>query len=448
MIGMETTRNLFNYIFSKTTATETQVSLHSEHSYLTRFANSIVHQNVMEKNTRLIIKSIVGKRIGEAATNSIKRSNVLRTLEQSIDIAKHKKEDPDYHGLPKPRIYRKATTYFRATQYLSHRKKVNIIHSITEASKPFTCFGAFTTGISEIAIGNSNGLFAYNTGTDAIMRLTMKGDNGSSSGQLSHRDICRMDFNALQNDVFRKTKLSQNPRTDKPGKYTVLLTPEAVSDILIFLGYLGFNSLLYSEGRSCLKGKIGRKIFHRKFTLVDNPFDKRGFSFPFDFEGVPKKKLTLVDNGVVKTLVYDRTTAYKMGKRSTGHCIETGMGPIPYHLVIKKGTETVASMIAGIKSGIAINTFHYVNVVEPRRLVLTGMTRNGTYLIENGHIAYALKNLRFNQSILEAFNNILSISTEMRFVEGGNTYGARFPWGSVLPYITIAGFNFSGTTEF
>ncbi len=448
MTGESAIKSIFDYVLSKSRADETQITFHSEHSYLTRFANSAIHQNVMEKNNQLSIKTIIGKKIAEATTNSLKKPDILNVLEKSIRIACHEKDNPDFFGLPSEKKYRKIRTYFKSTHLFPQKKKIQIIKDIIKSSPPFQCFGAFTLGSNEIAIANSKGLFAYNRGTDATLRLTMRGENGSSSGECSSREINKLNFVTLKNDVYRRTKMAQNPRDINPGRYTVLLSPEAVSDIIGFLGFFGFNSLLYSEKRSCLTGKLRKKLFSEKFTLYDNPFDESGFAFPFDFEGMPKKKVLLVDRGVVSNLVYDRITARKAAKSSTGHFVSYETGPFPFHLVVKRGTTDIKEMIREITTGIAITTFHYVNVVDPNSLVLTGMTRNGTFMVKNGEIAYPLKNLRFNQSVLEALKNIASISCQARLVSTGGSYGSRFPLGSLLPYIAINDFNFTGVTEF
>ena len=448
MIDKPAIQSIFDYIFSKSKAHETQVTFHCELSYLTRFANSIIHQNVMEKNNILSIITTIGKKTGEATTNSLKKSDILNTLNKSIKIAECEKDNPDYCGLPPKTRHKNIHTYFRSTHYFSHKNRACIVRDIIQSSKPFKCFGTFTTGVTEIAIGNSKNLFSYNRGTDCTLRLTMRGKNGSSSGQCSNRDIKKLDFFRLRNDVHKKTRMAQNPQNIKTGKYSVVLTPEAASDILGFLGFFGFNSLLHSEGRSCLTGTVGKKMFSKKFTLLDDSFNERGFAFPFDFEGMPKKKLTLVEKGIVKNIVYDRMTAHKAGKRSTGHFVRYDTGPIPLHLVVKQGQSSFEEMICNTETGILITSFHYVNIVEPKSLTLTGMTRNGTFMIKHGKIAYPVKNLRFNQSILEALKNIIAISRETRLVESGNSYSARFPVGSILPFIAIKDFSFNGITKF
>jgi predicted Zn-dependent protease len=448
MIGKKAIENIIDFVCSRKKQLNTQVLIHSEDSLLTRFANSTIHQNLREKNTVIAITAFIGKKEGTATTNTLTKSAIDQALERAITIAKQKPDDPDSAGPSRPRAYRDLKTYVPVTERFSHGQKAEVLKQIFNQSFPYRCFGAFTTGTTEIAIGNSKGLRAYNKGTDAILRLTIKGKNGSAFGQCAHRDIRELHCEQLHADVLARARKAQNPRKAKPGSYTVILTPEAVSNILIFLGFVGFNGLLYSEGRSCLTGKLGKRIFSRKLNLTDDPLDTRGFAFPFDLEGIPKGRLPLVQNGTVKALVHDRKTARKMNQRSTGHYSGPGTGPIPLNMVIQKGDKTTDQLRKGIKRGIEISSLHYVNVVEPLNLTLTGMTRNGTFMIQNGTLAYPVKNLRFNQSILHSLANIVGISSDIRLVEGGNTYGQRFPWGFILPSLVIDDFHFTGETEF
>jgi PmbA protein len=448
MIGKAKIHDIFNFIISKNKKYSTHITLHSECSYLSRFANSSIHQNVMETNTVITIKTTIGKRTGIAVTNNLNKKSLLNTLDQSVSIAHHEKEDPD---LLKPlgrKKYTPVKTFYESTHLLSHKRRAKIVHEIIQKSAPFRSFGALTTGTTEIALGNTNHLFAYNRGTDSILRLTLKGEHGSSFGQCAHRDINKLNHENVQKTVREKVQKAQNPKKQKPGHYTVLLTPEAVSDILIFLGYLGFNSLFHLDKMSCLTGKVGKRIFSKKCTLLDDPINPKGFAFPFDFEGMPKKKITLVEKGTVRNLVYDRFTGKKLKKRSTGHFTSRESGPLPLHLILKPGRTPYSQIVKNLKRGILITSLHYVNVVEPKSLTLTGMTRNGTFFIKDGTIAYPIKNMRFNQSLMESFKNILSISKESHLVEGGNSYGSRFPQGSILPFLLIDNFNFTGITEF
>lgn len=448
MIGKKAIEELMDYVCSHKNGAATEVCVHAEDSLLTRFSHSTIHQNVQERNCTVSITAFVGKRKATAATNTLKREDVSKTLKQAITLAKHTPSDPDT-VIPSPQQrYHAMNNYVPSTAGFSHHRKAILLKRLFERSEPYECFGAFSTGTAVIALGNSRGLRAYNKGTDAVLRLTVKSTEGSAFGQCGHRDIRALDFDRFHADVLARTRMAQKPRKAKPGTYTVLLTPEAVFEILTFLGFIGFNALRYSEGRSCLMGKLGKRIFSKKLTIVDDPLDERGFAFPFDLEGTPKKKLTLVEQGKVTSLVHDKKTAHRMKQRSTGHYTGPDSGPAPLNMVLKEGNRSLEQLRREIKKGIEVSALHYVNVVEPKSLTLTGMTRNGTFMIEDGAIAYPLKNLRFNQSILLLLKHIADISSTVRLVEGGNNYGQRFPWGFILPFVIVEDFNFTGETEF
>ncbi len=448
MIGKKAIDDVMDFACSAKKGASVEVRIHAEDSLLTRFTHSTIHQNVREENSIVSITAFIGKRKATATTNSISKSDIDRTVKRAIALAKHTPSDDETIGPSPRRRYHAMDLFVPDTAHFSHREKATVLKGLFERGVPFECFGGFTTGTAVIALGNSKGLRAYSKGTDAVLRLTIKGTNGSASGQCGDRDIRNLDIESLHASVLSRARMAQNPRKVKPGSYTVLLTPEAVFELLIFLGFIGFNALRYSEGRSCLTGKLGKRIFSKKLTIIDDPLDGRGFAFPFDSEGTPKARLTLIEDGKVKALVHDRKTARRMKQRSTGHYTGSESGPAPLNMVIQEGTRTTDEIRGKMKRGIEISSLHYVNVVEPKSLTLTGMTRNGTFMIEDGAIAYPLKNMRFNQSILSSLKHIADISCPAHLVEGGNNYGQRFPWGFILPSLLIREFRFTGETEF
>lgn len=239
---------------------------------------------------------------------------------------------------------------------------------------------------------------------------------------------------------------SKNPTSIDPGAYTVILEEDAVATMMFFLGYLGFSALAVQEGRSFMSGHVGEKVTGDNITIWDDGFDPRGVILPFDFEGVPKQKVMLIENGVAKNAVYDTATAAREpGKKSTGHGLPAPntMGPLPINLIMKPGSVSKEEMIASTEKGIWVTRFHYVNPVHPVKAILTGMTRDGTFLIENGKITRPLKNLRFTQSILEAFANAEMFSRELKMIKMG--FGN---FASCAPAVKIKDFTFTGATEF
>jgi predicted Zn-dependent protease len=260
--------------------------------------------------------------------------------------------------------------------------------------------------------------------------------------------------NDINTEDIASTAIDKSVRSADPvdmpeGEYTVVLEEDAVGEMIEFLGYLGFGALAFQEGRSFMCGKLGEKIVGENITIWDDGFDRRGFSFPFDFEGVPKEKVTLIEDGIARAVVYDSLTAGKEGKKSTGHSTGSPVGgPMPLNILMKEGQNTKEEMIASTEKGIYVTRFHYTNVVEPMKAVLTGMTRDGTFLIEKGKITRPVKNFRFTQSVLEALSNTTMIAKKAKLIGGGAGYGARFPMGSVVPALKIEKFKFSGVTQF
>ena len=243
---------------------------------------------------------------------------------------------------------------------------------------------------------------------------------------------------------------SDDPIEIPPGKYTAIFEPLAASEFLDYLAFYAFNGRMFHEGRSFLSGKLGRKVVDERITLVDDPLAENGFSFPFDFEGVPKQKIVLIDKGIAKHVVYDSQTAFKHKKKSTGHALggPNPFGPVPLNLVMKPGNGDLAGMIKETEKGILVTRFHYTNVIDPHKLTFTGMTRDGTFLIENGKVTKGLKNLRFTENIIDVLNRIEAISEKQILVASDPGYGRRFATGHIVPAIKVRDFTFTSATEF
>ncbi|MFN2231126.1 MAG: TldD/PmbA family protein, partial [Anaerolineae bacterium] len=243
-----------------------------------------------------------------------------------------------------------------------------------------------------------------------------------------------------------KALRGRNPTEVEPGTYTVILEEDAVADMLFTLGRLGLGALSVQEGRSFMNGRFGQCITGEKITIWDDGHDTRGIVQPFDYEGVPKQRVTLIEEGIAKAVVYDSFTAGREeGKTSTGHSLPAPnmIGPMPLNLFLAPGVASKGEMLASTERGVWVTRFHYTNPVHPVKAVLTGMTRDGTFLIEKGEITRPLKNLRFTQGILEAFAAASMLGAELKLIVAG--------WGgsaTCVPALKIDGFRFTGTTEF
>jgi predicted Zn-dependent protease len=234
-----------------------------------------------------------------------------------------------------------------------------------------------------------------------------------------------------------------SPREIDPGPYTVVLEPQAVGVLVKFLAYVGFNGKAYHEKRSFMSGKMGFSVTGPLITLTDDALDPAGIPAPFDYEGVPKRKVTFIRKGVAAGMCYDTATAAAEHAESTGHALPANstFGPLPLHLFMEPGESSLDEMIASTPKGLLVCNFHYANIAEPMKAVVTGMTRFGVFRIEDGKIAHPVRNLRFTESVLEAFDTASALTAERQIVEG-------LGGGMVVPGMKCQAFNFTGKTEF
>ncbi len=454
MIGEKEAKKIIDLALNEAKADQIEVVVFNYNQALTRFANNYIHQNVNESNTGVSIRVAFGKKIGFASTNSLDFSKIKETVRWAEEIAQFQRENDDFISFPKARMndYSDVETYVGKTTQFSNIDRADAVAQIVEIAKhnSLTTFGSVSNGLSEVCIGNSLGTLAYGVCGDIFCNVVMSGKDSTGYAQSGTRNIEEMNFHALAETAAQKAISSVNPVELSPGQYTTIFEPLAASEFLDFLAYYAFNGKLYEEGRSYLTGKLGTKIVDERVTVVDDPLTKKGFPFSFDFEGVPKKKLTLVNKGIAENVVYDSLTASRAKKKSTGHALMSpnSFGPLPMHLSMKGGEKSLKEIIKETKKGILVTRFHYTNVIDPLKLVFTGMTRDGTFLVENGEIACGIKNLRFTESIIDALNRIEDISGDPELIASEPGYGARFGRGTIAPSIKIKDYTFTSATEF
>jgi len=450
MIGKKKLIDKLEKALARSNADETEIVYIGTESGLTRYANSAIHQNVFENNSKIHFRTAVGKKIGVASTNSLGDTELKKTLANSIEIARNQPENPYFPGLAKPAKYKEIDTFDEPTAAFSPRERAKIVKKIIAVAdkKEFTLAGAFSTQSGEVAVINSNGVRAYQPFTSASINMIAMSDTSSGYAAGLSRKVGDVDFENLALRAVDKCDRSQNPMGIEPGDYEVILEPAAVGALLEWMNYIGFGSKPYQEGTSFLAGKIGKKITSDMVTVYDNGLDTSSIAFPFDFEGVPKKKITFIEKGVAKGVVYDRLTAKKGKTRTTGHALtpdSSGEGAFALNLVMVPGRARRDEMIEKVKRGILITRFHYINgFIDTPRAVLTGMTRDGTFLIENGEIKHGIKNLRFTDSMLRSFGTAVAVSKETQLIESW--------WDAVgcvkAPTLHLGSFKFTGKTEF
>lgn len=443
------TLSLLKKTLDLSAADQTEVLFWANDSHLTRFANNYIHQNVSEKNASLSVRVILGKKIGCASTNLLDPKSIQNTVAKAIQIARNQRDNPHFKSLPSAEgKYASVNTFDAETASVTPDQRAKIARKVIEVAKKghLTASGALSTRVVQVAVVNSLGIQACQSFTRGALRIVFQASDGASGyAESFSAKVRQIDPEEMAHQAAEKCVKGAHPVDIPPGQYTVVLEPYAVGNMLEFLAYLGFGALAMQEGRSFMCGKLGQKITGENITIWDDGTSPQGMPLPFDFEGIPKQPITLLENGIAQAVVYDSYTAGREeGKVSTGHALPAPntFGPVPLDLFMKNGNSGLGEMIESTERGIYVTRFHYTNPLEPIKAVITGMTRDGTFLIENGQIKKGVRNLRFTQSILEAFSNVSLISQDTRLVSGlDDELG-----GTVVPALKIEKFNFTGAT--
>jgi PmbA protein len=454
MLGQKRIKQIAERILARSTAEQTEVVIQATDSALTRFANSTIHQNVAETDANVSIRVVLrdpagaGAKIGVASGNDLDEAALLRTLEAALSIARLQPPNPAFKSLPGPQPIADVDAFSDATAGCTPEKRARGAGAICLLAREtgVVASGALTTAVAEFGVANSLGVFAYHRASQADINTVIMSDTSAGYAAAFALDVNDMDFEAIGREAVDKCVKSRNPRPLEPGEYTVILEPYAVQDFLQMMTWTGFSAVALQEGRSFMAGKIGQQIVDPRVSIWDDGLSPDGVPFPFDFEGVPKRRVDLIRNGVACGVVYDSYTAGKEeGKTSTGHALPASstFGPMPFNLFFGSGDATLEEMIRTTERGIYVTRFHYTRPVDPMRVMITGMTRDGTFLIEKGEIAHPVRNLRFTQSYLEALNHLDSISRDTRLLIGMADITC-----DRMPALKVNQFRFTGATEF
>ena len=450
MLGKERLAEIADRVLAFSSADQTEVLLMSNQQHLTRFASNTIHQNVSENDVAVRVRVVSGPahhaKIGVASGNDLSEQALKKVVESAETVARFQQENPDFVSLPAPQLIQTVQGYAQATAACTPEERAQGVSVICNMAKKnnLEAAGAFSTEVDELLVANSLGTSAYHAGTTAHIVTVIMSDDSSGYADAIAMDVTDIDPETVGRTAVDKALRSRAPTDIAPGEYTVILEENAVAAMLMTLSYLGLGALSLQEKRSFMR--LGEKITGDQITIWDDGFDPDGLPLPFDFEGMPKQRISLIEKGVAKNVVYDSFTAGREpGKQSTGHSLPAPntMGPLPVNLFMAPGNATKEEMIASTERGIWVTRFHYTNPVHPIKTVLTGMTRDGTFLIEKGKITRPLKNLRFTQSILDAFAQVDMLGAERTLIKSG--------WGSFgicVPAAKIHGFTFTGTTEF
>lgn len=449
LLSAEHARSLADTVLGMARADETRVSIANDWSGNTRFAGGEITTSGESNDTTITVVSTIGRRRASASTNVLEEASIRRTVELSERLAKLSPEDPEIMPELGAQTYAPVKAFIDATASLGGDARAaaakQVIDRAVATGKP--AGNVFVAGYLEAnagarALANNKGLFAYHRETDADLSTTVRTPDGTGSGWASAgaRNWGAIDAAALGARAAQKAVASRNPTAIEPGLYSVVLEPQAVADLVPQLGG-AFNARAADEGRSPFSKrgggtKIGEKIADERVTIYSDPTDPELLASPFDGEGLPIQRRLWIEKGVLKNLAYSRYWAQKQGARPTGAGGGFGGGGFPGGLKMIGGTKSLDELIAGTQRGILVTHFFYIRSLDQRTVMLTGLTRDGTFLIENGKITRSLKNFRWNESPLFMLNKIEEI-------------GRAEPTaaGQVMPSLRAKDFNFTSLSD-
>ena len=413
---------------------------------LTRFAGGHIHQSSWQEDLAVRVRAVVdGNRVGVATVHDPSPAAVRGAARKARELAAGMPPDPGYPGMPGAAAYPEGDRRDEATAAADPATRAGLVARVVRALPAgVTAAGACETAELEVAVANTRGVRAADATTLASFSILADASPGTGWAEAAEPALGDLDAAALGERAAAKALGGREPRELAPGAYPVVLEPNAVATLVQFLGFLGFGAKAYDEGRSFLVGRLGQKICSPLISIVDDALAPGAVGIRFDFEGVPKRRVTLVDEGVAASLVYDFRAAREHGVEPTGHGLPapSSEGAFPLDMAMLPGATPQAELVTGLERGLLVTRFHYTNVVNPMTATVTGMTRDGTFWVEDGEVTGAVRNLRFTQSILEAFSAVRAVGAETELATESFLGAAR------APALAIDRFNFSSATTF
>ena len=430
---------------SKFTGAEgTEVHVDEVANALTRFANNAIHQNVAEHGLTVSIRTLVDGRTARATTNRMDEDSLRAAIEASLSLAHSQPKDPRLLPMPGRQRYRGVNRFIKQTAVLSAEDRAHAVRRACDLAvkKGQVAAGIYSNGQSQSALANSRGLFAAYRETHSEFSITVQEGPAASWAKANSSNVHAFDPQKLAARVCEKAHLAINARELPPGRYTVILEPAAVLDLVGFLFY-DFAATALADKRSCLNERMGKQLFGENISITDDVYHPLQQGAPFDGEGLPRQRVLLVDRGIPRNLVYSRSAANTARKQPTGHgfALPNEYGEAPMNLVFGGGDSSVEKMVASTESGLLVTRLWYIREVDPYEKVMTGMTRDGLFLVENGRVTGAVRNFRFNQSLIEMLKNVELLGPAVR-AAGEESFEM------VVPAMKVRDFHFSEVTKF
>jgi len=441
VMSREQAQALVERVVKMSKADEIQVNVGGGYSANIRFADNRISTAGGISTANLNIQSSFGPKHAVVTTNDLTDASLERAVRQSEALAKLAPDDPEAMPQLGPQQYENVKTYFDSTGNLGPEGRAEAARMAIDPCKSagdLTAAGFLQTGIGAGAVGNNKGLFAYQSGTSANYTLTVRTADGTGSGWAGadHPDWTQVDVKRVAQQAIEKARLSRNPVAVEPGRYTVILEPQAVGDLVQLLAF-ALGARAADEGRSAFSKqgggtKVGEKVVDERVTLLSDPADPQLLTNAFDFQGLPAKRQVWIENGILKKLTYGRFWAQKKNQQP-----DAGTNAVK----LVGGTQSVEDLIKSTPRGILVTRLWYLRQVDPRTVLYTGLTRDGTFLIENGKISKSIKNFRFNESPLFMLNNLDALGKAERVA------GTEAGGDVVMPSLKVRDFNFTSLSD-
>ena len=437
---------LAEQVLSKVSDFDAEVIISSGNSALTRFSENVITQNVTGSDEGLSLRLIKEGQMGKSRTGNLNEKGMNSCIDAAIASLNVSVPNDNLEPMLPRQEYKAKQDYYRDTHEMSpeHRAE-SVVKAVNECkNNNLQAAGIHSNDGSTVAMANTKGLWATHTSSSASFSISAMSDDSSGWAEGSDSNHSNIGYTDITSKAIDIGLRGQSPASIEPGEYTVIFEAAAVADFLLFLGWDALNGLSMGEGRSCFSNRVGEQVVGKNITLTDDAFHEMTPGLPFDFEGSPRNKVSLIEKGIFRSGVHDRRTAKLSGAKNTGHALpqpDSG-GPMPLNMILSAGDSSLDEMIATTNKGLLVTRLHYTNILNPMTMLLTGMTRDGLFMIENGEVTTGLKNMRFTESVLHILNNVEALSEKLYKTEtfwGGG--------GTVAPAIKVNDFHFTSKTE-
>lgn len=424
-----------------------EVTVHASATGVTRYANSQIIQSTERDELRVDVRVVTAGRLATATTNQLSPDRLERAARNALEAARSSLPDEGFTGLADPEVVGRAEPIGRldpTTSAATAEGRAAAVRSILDAAGRGIVAGVVETGTHAYGVFNSNGIDCFDSYTRANATALVDDGEATGWGEASSHALGDLDWEAVGRLAAHKAASGHDAGDADPGDYEVVLEPPAVATMLDYLAYVGFGAKQVLDGESFLSTAAGSEVAAPSVTIADDARHPRSIGIGFDFEGVPRRRVDVIESGVARGPVTDLRTAPQLDVPVTGHYSGSNeWGPYASNVVLEVGDQTYEDLVGGVKDGLLVTRFHYVNVLDRPSTLLTGMTRDGTFRIRDGAIAEPVRNLRFSQSVLAALATVEGVGRDLQaFAPDFASFGS-----AVAPALRVGRFHFSSGTS-